>query len=364
MRSTKQVVFFLFFANCTLLFLGCSLDDPSTGFVPPTAVVQKVCEVEDSGWTISTATLIDGGVGKDGFQSMESPIFVPVDQVDLVQDDELVVVMKRGDIVRAYPHRYLGPHEVVNDLLDGLPVSVTLCPLTGTAIAFEREINGGITTLGVSGLLYNNNLILYDRETDTNWSQMTTQGINGPLSCENLNYVPALEMSWKGVKTWFPEAMVLVGDNTLVRTYERPPQSSLVFEEGRPFFPYNPKDTRLPNYRRSHIVIDSTKTTIYTLDQFLEQIDLVVDNTTILITDPSIDFITSYKTASVNLRLASDPDSGVVMVDSDGNKYNLFGEVISGEIGKRLEPTFSYMGYWFALAAMYPDPLIFENGQD
>ncbi len=323
-----------------------------------------MCEVGESGWTIPIITLADGGVGgKDGFVAMENPIFVPLDQVDIVQDDELVVVMKVGDIVKAYPHRYLDPHEIINDFFDELAVAVTWCPLTGTALAFEREINGTVTTFGISGLLYNSNMILYDRNTDTNWSQMTTQAIYGPLSCEYLTYLPVLEMSWKGVKNWFPDALVLVGDEVLARSYEFIPQSSVLSPNGRPTFPYDPKDTRLPNYERGHIVIDSTTTTIYTFDQFAEEIDLIVDNSNLLLTDPSIDFITSYK-ASVHLELAPDPDSGVVMVDADGNQYNLFGEVISGETAKRLEPTFSYMGYWFAMASMFPNPIVFENGED
>ncbi len=364
MISSQRLVFVLLFVSGLLLFTSCRLDDHNSVIVPPSNSTPEVCEVGASGWTIPTATLADGGVGKDGFVAMESPIFLPIEEIELIEDDELVVVIKKGDVIKVYPHRQLDRHEIVNDFINEVPVAITFCPLTGTALAFESEFNGSITTYGVSGLLYNSNMVLYDRETDTNWSQMTTQGINGPLSCEKLNFLPVLEMTFMGAKTWFPEALVLVGDNLDVRSYQLIPLSSFIQPDSRPNWPYFPRDSRLRNHERVHAIIDSTRSFVYTSNQFDDKLDLIVDNSNLLITDPTIDFISSYKASSVSLQLAPNLSEGVVMVDSDGNKYNLFGEVVSGEIGKRLEPTFSYMGYWFAIAAMFPDPFIFENGED
>ncbi len=361
---TKRLSFNLLVFYSVILFTGCSLDGHRSIVVLPTNQISDECTVMENGWTIPTTTLADGGVGLDGFLAMESPRFVPVAEDEIIQDFELVVIIKAGNEIKIYPHRQLDRHEIVNDFIDGIPVAITLCPLTGTAVAFERELDGSVTTFGVSGLLYNSNMILYDRNSTTFWSQMTTQAIFGPLSCSNLTYFPALEMSWKGAKEWFPDAVVLVGDDIDVRTYESIPLSSFIQADSRPRWPYLPVDTRLAYHQRVHTIIDSVKTTVYTIDQFDDKLDLIVDNTNLLITDPTIDFMISYEATSANLQLAPDLSEGVVMVDTDGNKYNLFGEVVSGEIGKRLEPTFSYMGYWFAFAAMFPDPVIFENGQD
>ncbi|MFC7137337.1 DUF3179 domain-containing (seleno)protein [Halobaculum litoreum] len=118
---------------------------------------------------------VSGGPGKDGIPSVDDPQFAAADEVSLAADD-VVFGYAGADDVTAYPQSVLVWHEVVNDTLDGTPVAVTYCPLTGTAMGFER----GETTFGVSGRLVNNNLVLYDRATDSRWPQVLATAVSGP----------------------------------------------------------------------------------------------------------------------------------------------------------------------------------------
>jgi hypothetical protein len=108
--------------------------------------------------------MLSGGPGKDGIPSIDAPKFWNVEDANGYLDDgDIVFGLVENGVARAYPQRILVWHEIVNDVVGGLGLAVTYCPLTGTAIAFER----GNTEFGVSGRLVNSNLIMYDRDTDT-----------------------------------------------------------------------------------------------------------------------------------------------------------------------------------------------------
>ena len=132
---------------------------------------------------------------------------------------DLVVAFRYGDQIKAYPYDILDWHEIVNDSFDDLHVSVVYCPLTGTATIWNRTIDGKTTTFGVSGLLYNTNIIPYDRETDSNWSQLFDRSINGTNIRKRIkNYMP-LETSWNTFKLLYPNADVMNTSTGFNRNY-------------------------------------------------------------------------------------------------------------------------------------------------
>ena len=136
-------------------------------------IIGMGCNDEEGGvWSIPNEQVLDGGPGKDGIPSVDNPIFYDISQNTVYEEEDLVVGYKRDTAARAYPHVVLDWHEIVNDEINGFPMTITYCPLTGTAIGWDRTIDGNVTTFGVSGLLYNSNLIPYDRRTNSNWSQM------------------------------------------------------------------------------------------------------------------------------------------------------------------------------------------------
>jgi hypothetical protein len=164
---------------------------------------------------------VSGGVTKDGIPSVDEPSFLDA-SVAALDDGEIVFGVVRGDDVRAYPQRILVHHEIVNDRLDGVPVSVTYCPLTGTVLGFER----GPTTFGVSGTLVNSNLVMYDRATDSRWPQVLGTAIEGPLAGRALREFEVVWTTWGRWRRRHPDTEVLSEDTGYARNYGIDPYGS------------------------------------------------------------------------------------------------------------------------------------------
>ena len=111
--------------------------------------------------------------------------------------DDLVIAIQTGEGVKAYSHPVLDWHEIANDELPaGKNLALTYCPLTGTAIGWNNDINGEKTTFGVSGLLYNSNLMPYDRASNSTWSQMSHKCVNGALIGTEIETFHLIEMNF------------------------------------------------------------------------------------------------------------------------------------------------------------------------
>lgn len=177
--------------------------------------------------------LVSGGPGKDGIPSIDEPKFVDAETADQTLGDASRVfgIVIDGD-ARAYPHRILVWHEIANDVVGGKPVSITYCPLTGTALGFER----GETTFGVSGRLVNNNLVMYDRATDSWWPQITGTAIRGELLGEFLREVPLVWTKWDRWKRAHPDTKVLSEDTGYIRSYGDDPYGRDYYSSGPPLF--------------------------------------------------------------------------------------------------------------------------------
>ena len=122
-------------------------------------------------WLVPVREVFDGGPGKDGIPALENPEMVTPEAATFLGDEELVTGVLINGEARAYPLLIMEHHEIANVEIGGRAVSVTFCPLTYSSIGWDRTLNGTTTTFGVSGLLYKNNLVPYDRLTDSNCSQ-------------------------------------------------------------------------------------------------------------------------------------------------------------------------------------------------
>ena len=164
-----------------------------------------------------------GGVPKDGIPSIDAPVFAPVGAVEDVDDREPVVgVVIDGD-ARAYPLRMLTRHEIVNDVVAGVPVAVTFCPLCNTAVVFDRRLGGRVLEFGVSGFLRNSDMIMYDRQTESWWQQFVGNAIVGEMVGSRLSMLPARLESFAAFKARAPEGRVLVPGPGTYAEYGRNP---------------------------------------------------------------------------------------------------------------------------------------------
>ena len=153
--------------------------------------------------------VFQGCPARDCIPAIDQPEFVPVGEVDYLSDDDLLLIVDFAGDVRAYPSRILDVHEIVNDQFGSTPVVVSYCPLCGSGLAFIRQLNGEDVEFGVSGLLHNNDLIMYDRLTDSLWQQITGEAIAGPEKGARLQSIPLTMSTWSEWETANPDGVVL-----------------------------------------------------------------------------------------------------------------------------------------------------------
>lgn len=164
-----------------------------------------------------------GGPPRDGIPSIDKPVFVAAGMADFLSENDRVLGLNHNGEVRAYPIAILNWHEVVNDRIGGDSVAVTYCPLCGTGVAFDAADGAGTRTFGVSGLLYNSDVLLYDRETESLWSQLMMQAVSGPQRGASLAALPLQHTSWRAWRAQHPDTKVLSTDTGFARDYSRSP---------------------------------------------------------------------------------------------------------------------------------------------
>lgn len=318
-----------------------------------------IAQTNNAEWSIPLGEVLDGGPGKDGIPALVNPntITVSATDSDFLKDSDLVIGFKNGDDIVAYPHTILDWHEIINDNVGDVSVAITYCPLTGTGIGWSRLINGSETSFGVSGLLYNTNLIPFDRATNSNWSQILNKSVNGVLLDEKIDLIPLFETNWQTWKTLYPESKVVSENTGFSRSYGVSPYGDYNTNNNSFLFPVA-KDSRLPSKERVHSIIDGGLAKSYRFDSFTSEniiIDsfegkkyLVVGNTNFIVSFLIEDDLDSLVfTYGYN-------ETEVLLNDNEGNQWNIFGEAISGpRVGQFLKPSESFMGFWFSIPAFY-----------
>lgn len=164
-----------------------------------------------------------GGPPKDGIPSIDKPLFLSADQMFKLNPNDMVLGITNGTDSKAYPISILNWHEVVNDYLGDMPTLVTYCPLCGSGMVFERTFNGQVLDFGVSGLLYNSDVLLFDRQTESLWSQIKKQAVTGAKQGLQLQPLVVQHTSWARWKKSHPNTQVLSFDTGYVRQYSSNP---------------------------------------------------------------------------------------------------------------------------------------------
>ncbi|VAX21014.1 hypothetical protein MNBD_NITROSPINAE02-477 [hydrothermal vent metagenome] len=161
-----------------------------------------------------------GGPAKDGIPAILNPEFVPADKADYLKDDERVLGLYIDGIAKAYPVRIMNWHELVNDKFGKTPALISFCPLCGTGMAFERTFDGKEHSFGVSGLLYQSDLLFYDHQTDSLWSQIEGEAVTGKLTGTKLKALPAYNTTWGYWKKKHPDTLALTTNTGHMRDYD------------------------------------------------------------------------------------------------------------------------------------------------
>lgn len=292
-----------------------------------------------------TAAMLSGGPGKDGIPSIDDPKFWNVEDTnDFLDDGDIVFGLVENGVARAYPQRILVWHEIVNDVVGGVGLAVTYCPLTGTAIAFER----GQTEFGVSGRLVNSNLIMFDRDTDTWFPQVLAVGIKGPHIGQALVERPIVWTTWARWKAAFPNTEVLSTETGFFRNYGVDPYgaynavSGYYVPQSSTLFPLMNDDDRYPQKTVFVSARTPNASVAFNLDSLREENRLETEVNGEVFTsiyDERLDtgYIFRGKTS------ASPTINGASAYD------------VSWSGGEALDPIDAFQAMWFAMTAFYPE---------
>ncbi len=169
--------------------------------------------------SIELDEILSGGPPKDGIPSIDDPVFAPAAEIDDLPDMEPVISVGVEGEARAYPLRILMWHEIVNDTVNGVPLTITFCPLCNTGIVFEREIDGVVYDFGTTGKLRNSDLVMYDRQTESWWQQFLGLAIVGDMNGIRLTPYPSRLESFARFKERYPDGMIQIPNNEGDRQY-------------------------------------------------------------------------------------------------------------------------------------------------
>lgn len=342
-------IFFLF---------GCSEDITSSN-----GDIGDDPENNQDEWLIPSDEIRDGGPGRDGIPAINSPVFNVSDKINYLEDDDLVLGFVDGDDVRAYPHAILDWHEIINDKTENHSLAVVYCPLTGTGIGWDRILEGEETTFGVSGLLYNSNIVPYDRLTGSNWSQLLNKSVNGSLIGEKAATYNLIETTWKTWRQMFPNTKVVTTETSHNRNYQQYPYGNYKSSDNL-IFPVSNTDTRLHPKERVLGVISGENAKAYRFDPSFSGNKLVQDEfqqeRLVVVSNHAANFIVAYKRIlSDGTELTFFPITNelpLVISDNEGTKWDITGKAVSGpRTGQQLETVQQMVGYWFAFPAFYPN---------
>lgn len=227
----------------TLLLVYLIIFLPCTSFS-----LSKYNEFDLSNSAVPIDKIFHGGPARDGIPSIDNPKFIPPDRASFLTDDDRILGLFYKNIPRAYPIKILNYHEIVNDKFKNEPILITYCPLCGSGVAFSPKSEHANIRFGVSGLLYNSDMLLYDSETESLWSQITGVAISGKLKGKKLDRLVMQDTTWGKWKALFPDTQVLSTNTGYFKNYQRHPygnydlNSAIYFPVAHSNKRYHPKE--------------------------------------------------------------------------------------------------------------------------
>ena len=367
-------------------------DDPSPAvFVTPDPDFEKALSragISRRGWetdfsrhTVPYDEILSGGPPRDGIPPIDNPKFTTNEAASQwLGDQEPVIIFGLNGDVRAYPLQILTWHEIVNDVVDGVHVAVTFCPLCNAALVFDRRLDGVVYDFGTSGKLRNSDLIMWDRQTESWWQQFTGEGIVGELAGNKLTSLPSQVISWEDFKAANPEGIVLSRDTGFNRPYGQNPYAGYDRADNPPFLFDGLVDGRLLPKERVAFVTVGDKTAAFPFS--ILEVERAV-NYTVNGRDLVVFFETGTVSALDRRSIKGSRDvgaTGVFDANLDGRKltfrfdeenlvdnatgsvWSILGRATEGPLtGKELAPVVHDNNFWFAVAAFRPDTKIYRG---
>lgn len=301
-------------------------------------------------WTVP---LSDIAGSNSPFPLAINPSYTLANQVNFISDDEKVALVSFNDgIVKAFPFFFTSTYESVNDIIGSFEVSMTYCPITQSALLIDRRFDNDNTfILRASGVLYKENMVAIDESTQTYWSQFLLKCIKGKFQNEPIKTFNFVETRWSTVKKYFPNAQVFT--NTSVNKSNQTPSSKSNIENADVVYGIleNSAKNETPKIHAFEYNLFDSEIKILNKQIHLDNI--------LVIGSQSLNFITSYINDSNAQFTAIQGQFPIIMSDSNGNKWDVFGIAVDGpRKGEKLKSLRAFFGSWWAWNEFYPDIII------
>ena len=321
-----------------------------------------------------------GGVHVDGIPALDNPNMVALAEADYLDlQDPVFGIALNGD-ARAYPLRILDWHEMANDVVGGVPVSLAYCTLCGAAIAYDgRASDGNTYTFGSSGFLFRSNKLMYDRPTRTLWNQLTGEPVLGELAATDvkLSLLPVVLTSWEAWQAQHPDTVVLDVNTGFSRDYTPGAAYGDYFAYGGTMFPVWQRADLLDTKEQIYALYVDGVAKAYPLDLLTQEHvvnDVIGETNVVLVADRGIIEVdgqsmrigpVSY-TAGGEVRayergdetFGPGPDAGTVL-DSAGRQWQITEEALLGPDGEIAPRLSGHLAYWFGWYAFFPNTLVY-----
>ena len=332
--------------------------------------------------SVPYSEIVSGGPPRDGIPPIDSPVFFIADDApDYMRAQEPVIALEIGGEAKAYPLAMLIRHEIVNDVLGGIPVAVTYCPLCNTALVFDRRVGGRVLDFGTSGNVRKSDLVMWDRQTESWWQQITGEAIVGDLTGTRLKVIAAQILSFSDFRDAFPEGLVLSRETGIypAGTYEVAPYAGYDREGGQPFLFSDDADPRLPALERVLTIEIAGEAIAYPFSELrlTPVINDVVGGREVVVfytggtlspfagtaaaPRPPVGSTGVFDPVADGLSLTFTVSEGVIVDEQTGSAWSILGEALTGPLaGTKLEPIVHGNHFWFAWAAFRPNTAVWD----
>ena len=296
-------------------------------FSSAVSAVERKNGFDVSNALIDVDEILSGGPKKDGIPAIDKPKFVAAKRADFLSPKERVLGLVIDGVAKAYPIKILNWHEIVNDRIHNSSFVVTYCPLCGTGVAFWSNIRGLQLKFGVSGLLYNSDVLFYDRQTESLWSQIAAKAVSGKLAGAELQQLVLVHTTWSDWLEKHPRTLVLSTRTGYLRSYNSNPYAG--YEQSRKlYFQVNHKAPK--TYHPKERVLGLNASGIYKAYPFVELNKHGVSQ-----------FVDVVNEQSFTILWNREHQSGRIM-DSDNNEVPLM------------------QAFWFAWFGFHPETEVFQ----
>jgi len=306
-----KTIAFIFILNTPVFAQSIFSNDSYNGFNISRSLIPK-------------EEILSGGPPRDGIPAIQKPKLESVDEANWMRDDDLVTGVNYNGVQKAYPLRILVWHEAVNDEVSGLPILVSYCPLCGSTVVFNRNIDGEKLTFGISGLLYQSDVLFYDHQNESLWSQLEMKAVTGKKIGTEFEILPSVLATWKEWKEKYPNSLVLSKDTGFSRNYSKDPYGGYETSNSV-MFPINNKNNRFHPKEKILVVVAGETSKAYPFSELKK------------VKTPLLD-----KVGTQEVVIYYGDGKYVTATDKSGN------------------PIKSFVSYWFAWLTFKPDTQVFH----